>query len=368
MSRAKLVTHSQNREDIILSGFFKNVNRGFYADIGANHPTEDSVTRLFYDAGWRGINVEPNTRLFKSLEKNRPRDINVNVGISDKPGELEIREYEGWYAGLSTFSKEMQAQNDPSIKFRDVKVKTITLKQLFEENKVKDINFMKVDVEGYEYNVLKSNDWVKYRPQILCIEANHNFKDWSTILSENRYIKVFFDGLNEYYVAEEHKNLAERFSYVDSVIGPVVIDAETNDNIHSLEHRNEQLTSELNSYKSENLQLKRDIIELKKVIPLLKQLFKSLDGSFRRRIEKLNERKKKKQPDEVNFDDTPMDKVSATSLLKKIQLYDMSNFYSNNYEKDRITYRVVSSTYNFISNSMFSLGKALLGLIRKVKR
>lgn len=364
MSSDRVVSHAQNREDVLLAAFFEDVKRGFYVDVGANHPVDDSVTKLFYDKGWMGINVEPNSRLFRLLEQERPRDINVRAGISDKEGKLTIREYEGWYAGLSTFSKDMQKENKNIAEYRDIEVDVITLKKLFTDNKVEKINFLKVDVEGYEYNVLASNDWEKYRPELICIEANHTFKDWRPLLKKVGYKKVFHDGLNEYYLANESSIREKQFSYVKSIIGKPIVDARVNRYVESLEHRIDLQAGEINAYKSENLQLQHEIIELKKVVPLVKQLYKSIDASIRRRIERLNSRKKEALPT-FTLDSEPNTKYE---LLKSIRRYDFETYYSKSYEKDKASYRVVSAFYDFISKAVLRIGKLAIATLRKLKR
>lgn len=215
------LSYSQNREDLILAGFFDLSKKGFYVDVGANDPDRDTVTRIFYENGWSGINIEPIESHYQQLLRRRRRDINLNVGISEKEQVLNLREYEG--SGLSTFSKKMQEQYQaaPNIfteKYRDYSVKTKTLAQVFKEQKVKEISFLKVDVEGFEYDVLSSNDWQIYRPMVLCIEANHIEKDWRPILSSNNYELVFSDGLNEYYQDKTCKEKLKQFSYISAII------------------------------------------------------------------------------------------------------------------------------------------------------
>src|SRR5690349_21423386 len=87
------ISYAQNREDIILSGFFKNLKKGFYVDVGANHPDTLSITKIFYDQGWSGVNLEPNRELYNLIAQARPRDINLNIGAADTKGELTLREY-----------------------------------------------------------------------------------------------------------------------------------------------------------------------------------------------------------------------------------------------------------------------------------
>jgi FkbM family methyltransferase len=225
------LTYSQNREDLIIRAFLKNIKKGFYVDVGANHPTIDSVTKVFYDEGWKGINIEPNKTLNKLLKDERPNDINLQIGVSDKPGQLVLRSYDIGH-GLSTFSKEMQKDytEHPSRvtkEYHDYKVDTLPLKDIFDKYNVPQINFMKIDVEGYEYEVIDSNDWAKYRPQVLCIEANHMIKNWKPLLAKAKYELVYFDGLNNYYLSKECISLKENFSYVnDLLLGKPIIKAD----------------------------------------------------------------------------------------------------------------------------------------------
>ena len=214
------ISNAQNKEDLILAGFFDLGKKGFYVDVGANDPVADSVTKRFYDHGWSGINIEPIQAHFNDLQRSRPRDINLNVGVANKPGTLVLREYTG--SGLSTFSDKMKKEyesNKSSLTddYNDYEVPVKKLSDIFFENKVKKIDFMKVDVEGYEYDVLASNDWKQYRPRVLCIESNHIENDWRPILLNNSYKKEFFDGLNEYYVDSKASGL-KQFSYVESVV------------------------------------------------------------------------------------------------------------------------------------------------------
>jgi FkbM family methyltransferase len=216
------ISYAQNREDLILDGFFDKAAKGFYVDVGANHPVHESVTKLFYDRGWWGMNIEPTEWLFKLLSADRPRDINVQVGVSDKEGSMPFREYPNG-DGLSTFSAEMQKQYEKADgyfthEYREYKVPVKTLAHIFAEYKVTTIDFMKVDIEGYEFEALNSNDWTKYRPKVLCIESNHIIKDWHDLVKKSGYELAFFDGLNEYFVAKEASDVIKKFSYPDRVL------------------------------------------------------------------------------------------------------------------------------------------------------
>jgi len=214
------ISYAQNREDILLEAFFKDEEKGFYVDIGGYDPDFDSVTKLFYLKGWTGINVEPQANRYELFVKKRTKDTNVNLGISDKNTTLKFRSYDN--QGLSTFSENMktgyeQEKDQQTSHFVESSLKVITLESLFKKYGVTQIQFMKVDVEGLEYEVLAGNDWSTYRPEIICIEANHIQKDWRKLLKDSDYSLVFFDGLNEYY-ADNKTSRAQKFDYVESVV------------------------------------------------------------------------------------------------------------------------------------------------------
>lgn len=216
------VSYAQNREDIILSAFFDKNEEGFYVDVGANDPTHESVTKYFYDRGWHGINIEPIPKLHKKLATSRPRDINLQIGAGPAPSKAELHYYPRG-DGLSTMSESMASgyeakPNEFTERPEVITVDVQPLKTVFKEHlKEGGIQFMKVDVEGFEYEALSGNDWKKYRPEIVCVEANHVDKDWRPLLTGNGYSLVFFDGLNEYY-ADDKTGRAKKFDYVKGVI------------------------------------------------------------------------------------------------------------------------------------------------------
>jgi len=214
------ITYAQNREDIIINAFFDNKADGFYVDVGANHPTIDSVTKLFYSKGWRGINVEPNQELLRLLIADRPEDINVGVGVGSEITTATFRNYEG-ADGLSTFADAVKSQQDEYYtpfkqNFTDEILQITTLAKIFSEYDVKKIDFMKIDVEGYEYEVLLGNDWERHKPELICIEANHMDNDWRPILLNNGYKQFFNDGLNDYYAQKGSSHL-KAFSFPEKV-------------------------------------------------------------------------------------------------------------------------------------------------------
>ena len=214
--------YAQNKEDLLIRSFFPDVEKGFYIDVGANDPVLDSVTKLFYDDGWNGINVEPIRRHHEALQRTRPRDLNLQIGLSSTSGVLTFTEYpEG--DGLSTFDATIQSYYEkgdhpfPTGKVEKYEVPVRTLNEVVAEAKPKHIHFIKIDVEGYEYEVIEGYDWKKIRPELICIEANHISKDWRPLLKKQRYHAVFFDGVNDYYLAEESLHRRDLFNYPNAV-------------------------------------------------------------------------------------------------------------------------------------------------------
>jgi len=217
-----IVSYAQNFEDIMLWRALRHISSGFYIDIGANDPDIESVTRLFYDNGWQGINVEPLSGHHAALTERRPRDINIQAAIGNARGTIEIWEPE--VRGWATASTDVMQQHQQSgIAGRLLTVPQQTLADLCNEHVAGDIHFLKVDVEGLEKAVLEGADSQHFRPWILVIEATEpnstreNFSEWEPIVTDAGYQLAYCDGLNRFYVAEERNELAAAFRYPPNV-------------------------------------------------------------------------------------------------------------------------------------------------------
>ena len=210
-------SYAQNFEDVILWRALKHIKSGFYIDVGASEPTADSITRAFYDHDWCGINIEPSLATYTRLSAERLRDINLPIALAEKEGLLTF--FENSTQGLSTINEvlaEKYKQSGQIVSQRMIAIKT--LNQVCEEHVKGPIHFLKIDVEGAETEVLKGIDLRVWRPWILIIEAvcpNSTISahhDWENIVTSSNYVFAYFDGLNRYYVANEHKNLLPSFS------------------------------------------------------------------------------------------------------------------------------------------------------------
>ena len=208
------ISYGQNAEDVILWRALKHINNGYYIDVGANDPEDDSITKAFYDRGWHGINIEPLAQHYACLQEQRPRDLNLKLAAGDYNGELtlfDMPSVRGWATSEPTVADHYRQQGLDVVESR---VPVRRLDSLCAEFAVTDIHFLKIDVEGFETEVVRGMDFQQWRPWILIIEATRpnsqdsQYQQWEPMLLDNDYQYAYSDGLNRYYVAKEHKELA----------------------------------------------------------------------------------------------------------------------------------------------------------------
>jgi len=222
------ISYAQNFEDVMLWRALKHIDQGFYIDVGANDPDQNSVTKAFYERGWRGINVEPAPQWFERLEKARPRDINLQLALGAEPGAITL--YKIPDTGLSTAEKKFAERHEAERGYqsRELRVKMDTLSRVCERFHLARIHFLKIDVEGAEKAVLQGADFRKIRPWIILVEATlpnsqeESYSDWEPLLLNAGYEYAYFDGLNRYYVAGEHENLKAAFKTPPNVFDDFV--------------------------------------------------------------------------------------------------------------------------------------------------
>jgi FkbM family methyltransferase len=210
------LSYTQNMEDYHLSLAFAGQRTGVYIDVGAGHPVADNVSFWFYERGWQGIVVEPQADLLDLHGRLRPRDVRIGALVGRQNGETDFHLVERLHGFSTTVERYARAASAFGAGYRTVRTPVITLAQLCADNGVAAIDFLKVDVEGAEADVLLGGDWRRFRPRVVVVEAvtpgsgEPAWHDWEPFLLAQGYRFVLFDTLNRFYVAQEEPELAAR--------------------------------------------------------------------------------------------------------------------------------------------------------------
>jgi FkbM family methyltransferase len=211
-----LISYAQNGEDIVLARALRPwEKKGFWVDCGAGHPKYDSVTKLFSKFGWTGINIEPLDEEFMLLNQDRPNDHNIQCLLGSQSGVGSIFAGPSENRGSSTtdpllverYAKEFGQT------FHESQVPIRTLTDILHEKQLPAIDFLKIDVEGAELEVLRGIDLSEFNPRIIVIEATQPnstelvHKRWEDRVLSSGYVYALFDGLNRFYVKETDSEL-----------------------------------------------------------------------------------------------------------------------------------------------------------------
>ncbi len=237
--KPRMISYAQNFEDVILARALDGVEQGFYVDVGAAHPIDDSVTHHFSQLGWSGVNIEPDPRLFKVLAAARTRDINLPIVIGNPLtlGE-SITLHVVANPGLSTISATTAREHESAgFDVTPILVDVRPLADVLAEHVgSRDIHFIKIDVEGAELGVIETGDWSTYRPWIAVIETtvsnmtsagnvvhlDPRTNEVDDYMVSRGYTPVYFDGLNHFYIADERSHLAEQIAIPPNVFDDFV--------------------------------------------------------------------------------------------------------------------------------------------------
>jgi FkbM family methyltransferase len=219
------VSYAVNGEDVLLLRAFADCRGGFFVDVGAGDPEEESVTKNLVDRlHWRGVNVEPVPERIERLRTARPDDLNLEVAIDLAPGRATFYRIlpdpglEGG-TGLSTLDPavaEMHRRNGWVV--REMEVDVVPLEAILAEHAHPGFDLLKVDVEGREASVLASADLAVWRPRVLVVEATvpdspePNHHEWEDGVLAQGYAFALFDGLNRFYARRDEPELLRRLS------------------------------------------------------------------------------------------------------------------------------------------------------------
>jgi FkbM family methyltransferase len=240
-------------EDVLLARFFAGEPAGRYIDVGAGHHSYHSVTKHFYDAGWSGINIEPRFDLWQLLCQERPRDVSLYCAVSDISGSATFFKvisptFTGTdRGGLSTLDgKQAESYRKMGFIVEEIPMRTRTLSEILTEHNIVDIGFLKIDVEGFEFPVVKGLDLDRWRPRLILTESTTPMTDTvcddslQVHLSAANYHAAFFDGLNRYFVREEDASLLGRLAVPANVTDGYVLAEE-----HYLREENERKAQQI---------------------------------------------------------------------------------------------------------------------------
>lgn len=166
-------SYAQEGEDLVVDRLLEHKKNGFYIEVGCHHPFRFSNTYFFYKKGWQGICIDPLPGTSKKFKKWRPRDTTIEMGVSETPSVLDYYMFNE--PALNTFRKDIAKERDGLHSYKLVntkKIQTDTLGSILERQSIdKRIDLMSIDVEGFDLQVLKSNNWNKFKPEIVIVEC-----------------------------------------------------------------------------------------------------------------------------------------------------------------------------------------------------
>ena len=163
-------SYSMDEEDLAIVKYVENKTNGFYVDIGAHHPLQRNNTYLLFKKGWRGINIDVNKFSIDLFNYLRPQDINLQLAVTDKKGEINIY-YQKEFSQLNTTDEDIAKEHFGN-KFKSKKVQCDTIQNILKKSEYnnKKIDFLNIDIEGGEEKVLKNLNFEIYDPSVICVE------------------------------------------------------------------------------------------------------------------------------------------------------------------------------------------------------
>lgn len=207
-----LISYARNAEDILLWRAFQTVEKGFFIDVGANAPQQDSVTYLFYEQGWRGVNIEPVVQWYEMLAEVRPEDINLNAAIASQSTLLTLHEEVD--TGRMTLDAQHAANHYHSAaEGLTHTVAAFPLETVCQRYAPATIHFLRIGSAQVALMVLQSLNLARYRPQIILVASSAELlTELNQLLLDNGYEHAYFDGQSRFYIAKECPQLHSAFA------------------------------------------------------------------------------------------------------------------------------------------------------------
>ena len=205
----KRKSYAMDGEDIAINVFNKKLEKGFYVDIGAHHPIQRNNTHLLFKKGWEGINIDVNKFSINLFNFLRPEDLNLQIAVSDKEGELSFY-YQKKFSQLNTTDKEIAKENFQG-NYQEKKVKCQTIQNILDNSKYsnKKIDFLNIDVEGAEMKVLNTLNFEIYDPSLICVEI----LGYREMQSEQREKEIKNNEIYKFLVNKGYKKVWSGLSY-----------------------------------------------------------------------------------------------------------------------------------------------------------
>lgn len=285
-----MISFAQNYEDVILNRIFKGTESGFYVDIGACHPIYDSVTHHFHLRGWTGVNVEPQSEFFEEFQRSRPQDVNLNVCVGSQTGRSTL--YVTSDRGTSTLVGSLGRRYRLEGRLSDeIEVPVISLNEIWRQHVgERPVEFLKIDVEGSESEILGGVDFDLVSPLVMVVEAIHptsrapTHEQWEpSLLAHYRFF--YFDGLNRFYHRRDWPFDAFRFA-----TPPNVLDRFTTHREHLAREACRHLSAEITSYREQLQNFERWLAEKDAALEHAGKAYSELESRFQQQIEDFESR------------------------------------------------------------------------------
>ena len=232
-----LISYAQNFEDVMLWRALRHVAPGRFVDVGAQDPTVDSVSRMFTDLGWTGVHVEPHPDYAQALREVHPGDVVIQAAVGVQRGVQEFFRIDG--TGISTLVPDIASKHEMhGRKVIQIQTPVITLDDVFLSAGQEDVHWLKIDVEGFESQVLAGWISASTRPWVVVVESTlpmtqtFVFDSWEPLLVAKGYAFVYGDGLNRFYVSDQHPELVASFSAPPNVFDGFSISGYASSSLH----------------------------------------------------------------------------------------------------------------------------------------